>query len=414
MFRFPQLRAPGLLLTLWLAACASPPPAPVEVSVPSCPPPVSCPACPACPACPVCPVVPRVEPTRVEPRLQPAVWADLDGFADDSLREALPALRRSCGRLGETDLWRSFCNDLAALGDAAPDSALSALLRSRLRPWKLVNPDGTDQGLITGYYEPLIRGSRVRSPRARWPVHGVPEDLVSVDLAGLYPDLKQLRLRGRIEGRSLKPYWTRTEIEAQGLRFPAPVLLWAEDPIELFFLHVQGSGRVELPDGSRVRVGYADQNGHPYVSIGRWLIEQGELTLAEASMDGIRRWAEAHPARLAELLGVNPSYVFFREMPAGDDGPVGALGVPLTERRSIAVDPRSIPLGVPVFLDTTLPGSSQPMRRLVLAQDTGGAIKGVVRADFYWGYGAEAGRMAGRMRQQGRMWVLMPTAFTVP
>ena len=165
---------------------------------------------------------------------------------------------------------------------------------------------------------------------------------------------------------------------------------------------------VQLPDGKTVRVGYADQNGHPYQSIGRWLVAKGELPLEQASMDGIKRWAEANPQRLHELLNSNPSYVFFRELPASSGGPIGALGVPLSAGRSIAVDPRHVPLGAPVFLSTTHPLSATPLQRLVLAQDTGGAIKGVVRADFFWGFGAEAGREAGKMRQQGSMWVLLP------
>jgi membrane-bound lytic murein transglycosylase A len=176
----------------------------------------------------------------------------------------------------------------------------------------------------------------------------------------------------------------------------------------LFFLQVQGSGRVRLPDGALVRLNYADQNGHPYQSIGRVLVDRGDLKLEEASMQGIQAWGRANPARLPELLNANPSYVFFREVPNTPGGPVGALGVPLTAERSIAVDPRSVPLGAPVFLATTRPNSARPLNRLVLAQDTGGAIKGAVRADFFWGFGKEAGEQAGRMKQTGRMWVLLP------
>ena len=207
------------------------------------------------------------------------------------------------------------------------------------------------------------------------------------------------------------PYWNRAQFGERAEQAQAPVLLWAEDPIELFFLQVQGSGRVQLPDGKTVRIGYADQNGHPYQSIGRWLVSQGELTLDKASMEGIKRWAQDNPQRLNELLNTNPSYVFFREMPSASGGPVGALGVPLSEGRSIAVDPRYVPLGAPVFMSTTYPLSDKPLERLVVAQDTGGAIKGVVRADFFWGFGAEAGREAGKMRQQGRMWVLLPAGM---
>ncbi len=275
-----------------------------------------------------------------------------------------------------------------------------------------VNPDGTVEGLVTGYYEPLIKGSRHRSDTYSWPIRGVPQDMLTIDLGDVYPDLRNMRLRGRIVGNRVVPYWTRAEIDTLQEDLSAPALFWAADPIELFFLQVQGSGQVALPDGSRARVGYADQNGHPYISIGRWLVAQGELPLERASMQGIKNWAQENPQRLEELLHTNPSYVFFRELPPSPGGPVGALGVPLTGGRSLAIDPRFVPLGTPVFLSTTYPLSDTPLRRLMLAQDTGGAIKGVVRADFFWGFGDEAGTQAGRMRQQGRIWVLLPKGMT--
>ena len=188
--------------------------------------------------------------------------------------------------------------------------------------------------------------------------------------------------------------------------------MWTDDAIELFFLQIQGSGRVRLDTGETIRLSYADQNGYPYRSVGRVLVEQGELTLDQASMQGIKAWAERNPERLTQLLNQNASYVFFRETSATTDGPTGALGVPLTAGRSIAVDPRAIPLGAPVFISTTAPGNGAPLRRLTLAQDTGGAIRGAVRADFYWGSGTEAGAAAGRMRQSGQLWVLLPKDFS--
>lgn len=237
----------------------------------------------------------------------------------------------------------------------------------------------------------------------------MPDDLITVDLASVYPELKHLRLRGRIQGNKLVPYATRSEIDSTD--FQARPLAWAEDPVELFFLQIQGSGRLELPDGSHMRLGYANQNGHPYRSIGKLLVERGELTLAQASMQGIKRWGEANPDKLAALLAENPSYVFFRELPANLDGPLGALGVPLTAERSIAIDPRFVPLGAPVFLATTRPNTDIALQRLVMAQDTGGAIRGGVRADYFWGFGAAAGEQAGKMKQAGRMWVLLPRDF---
>lgn len=324
---------------------------------------------------------------------------------------ALPALRQSCSVLARKPLWQPFCVGLSSLGATATETQLRQLITTELKPWRLVNPDSTREGLVTGYYEPVIKGSRHRSATNRWPIYGVPEDMLTIDLGDAYPELAKYRLRGRIDGRRVLPYWSRGEINKQGDAFKAPVLLWAADPIDLFFLQVQGSGRVQLADGSMVRVGYADQNGLPYQSIGRWLVGQGELTLDKASMAGIKAWARANPSRLPELLESNPSFVFFRELPSGGGGPIGALGVPLTAERSIAVDPQSIPLGAPVYLASSWPNESRPLRRLMVAQDTGGAIKGVVRADFFWGFGPEKGALAGRMRQTGEMWVLLPRGF---
>ncbi|MEO8718172.1 MAG: MltA domain-containing protein, partial [Burkholderiales bacterium] len=188
---------------------------------------------------------------------------------------------------------------------------------------------------------------------------------------------------------------------------------WVADPVELFFLQIQGSGQIQLESGERIRVGFAEQNGHPYRSLGRYLVDNGALTLEQASMQGIKAWAAANPQRLQDALNQNASYVFFRELPALE-GPIGALGVPLEAGYSIAVDPKFVPLGAPVFLATTYPLSPQPLERLVMAQDTGGAIRGAVRADFFWGSGTEAGALAGRMRQPGRMWVLWPRGALLP
>ena len=288
---------------------------------------------------------------------------------------------------------------------------LRRFFESRFAPYLLTNPDGSTNGLVTGYYEPLLRGARTRSATFSQPVLGVPPDLLTIDLADVLPDLKNMRLRGRLQGNKVVPYYSRADIVSHEKEFADRVLFWVDDAIELFFLQIQGSGRIKLPDGKMVRVGYADQNGHPYQSIGRVLIERDELKTDQASMQGIQAWARANPDKLNDLLNANPSYVFFRELPLkgnAEDGPLGALGIPLTRERSIAVDPINVPLGAPVFLSTTKPNSSTPLRRLMLAHDTGGAIRGVVRADFFWGFGAEAGAQAGRMKQQGQMWVLLP------
>jgi membrane-bound lytic murein transglycosylase A len=307
--------------------------------------------------------------------------------------------------------WQPVCAEAATL--AAPDeAAVRAFFEQRFQPYQATADDGSAEGLVTGYYEPLLKGDRVRTERARYPLYAAPDDLISVELASIYPELKGLRLRGRLAGNKLVPYLTRKEIEdaasGKGKGFKAQPIAWAEDPVDLFFLQIQGSGRIELPDGSHLRVGYADQNGHPYQSIGKLLVERGELKLEQASMQGIKDWGAQNPDKLPELLASNPSFVFFRPLPNGLAGPLGALGVPLTGGRSIAVDPRFIPLGAPVFLATTQPNSPLPMNRLVMAQDTGSAIRGGVRADFFWGFGLEAGELAGRTKQRGRMWVLLP------
>lgn len=324
----------------------------------------------------------------------------------------LRAFAAGCPRIAQSHPLRRTCDSALAVppGD---ERAARQFVEETFSAWAVISAEGAPEGLITGYYEPVLPGSRARTDRFQYPVFGVPEDLVAVDLEAMHPELKGLRLRGRVAGNRLIPYWTRAEIE--GSRAPAaPILAWVEDPVELFFLQIQGSGQIELASGERFRLGYGDQNGHPYRSIGRYLVQRGELALEQTSMQGIKAWSAANPGKLRDALDSNPSYVFFREMPVAADGPVGTLGVPLSAGYSLAVDPRAVPLGAPVFLDTTMPYSSQPLRRLMAAQDTGGAIRGAPRADFFWGTGSEAGTLAGRMRQQGRMWILWPRGKPPP
>ena len=345
--------------------------------------------------------------------MQAARWSDLPGWTEDNLTAAWPAFLESCRALASKPqwlLWRAACEE--AKGLTATDShTLRRFFESRFEPYLLTNPDGTTSGMVTGYYEPLLRGSRTRSATYSQPLLGVPSDLLTIELSDILPELKNMRLRGRLQGNKVIPYYSRADIINREKSYADKVLFWVNDAVELFFLQIQGSGRIKLPDGKLARVSYADQNGYPYQSVGRVLIDRGELKLEQASMQGIQAWARANPDKLNEVLNANPSYVFFREQPSkGNDkeGPPGALGVPLSSERSLAVDPRHVPLGAPIFLSTTQPNSSAPLRRLMLAQDTGGAIRGVVRADFFWGFGADAGNQAGRMKQQGQMWVLLP------
>jgi membrane-bound lytic murein transglycosylase A len=342
--------------------------------------------------------------------MQEAKWADLpawDAVTDADLQPSFDAFLGACRSIGRKETWQATC----AVAKTAERANLRAWFEANFQPWQLVNPDGSRTGLVTGYYEPVVKGSRTRSKTYSVPVFGPPADLIDVELSELYPELKHLRLRGRIEGRKLVPYYSRSDWAKEEPRRTGDALLWVDDPIDYFFLQIQGSGQVALDDGRRTRIGYADQNGHPYRSIGKWLIDQGELKAEQASMQGIKQWVKTHPLRVQELLNANPSLVFFREMPVEGSGPPGALGLPMVPERSIAVDPRVTPLGAPVWLATTRPLSDVPLNRLMVALDTGGAIRGPVRADFYWGSGNEAGDNAGRTRQKGQMWVLLPQGY---
>ncbi|MGH6629469.1 MAG: murein transglycosylase A, partial [Burkholderiales bacterium] len=354
------------------------------------------------------PSVPPLEaPPPAEGTLVAADWRALPGWTDDDLSEAWPALIASCMALKTRPGWQAPCWAAVEITQHDP-ATLRKYFEEQFRPYRVLGADGSDSGLVTGYYEPLLRGSRTPNGVYKHPLYGVPDDLLVVELGDQIPELKGLRVRGRLEGRRVVPYYSRGDIDTGAARLTGRELLWVDDPVELFFLHVQGSGRVRLDSGETVRVGYADHNGHPYRSIGRALIERGELTPDKASMQGIKNWGKEHPDKLAQLLAENPAYVFFREMPANGTGPLGSLNVPLTPRRSIAIDPRNVPLGAPVYLATTWPNSTAPKNRLTVAQDTGAAIKGMVRADLFWGFGDEASQFAGRMRQPGRMWVLLP------
>lgn len=380
--------------------------------------------CPTSPVCPVCPSKEPVKPTAAP--LEPVRWEALpdwpgrvSGQAGENLATGFETLLNSCRTLQRQAVWQPVCASARALKER-DNASLSSWFEKNLQPWQLVNPDGNREGLVTGYYEPVIKASRHKKKPYLYPIQSVPDDLIDVELGDLYPELKHMRLRGRIEGRKLVPYYSRAEwekmerIEKIENGQSGKTIAWSDDALDVFFMQIQGSGQVVLDDGKRIRVGYADQNGHPYRSIGRWLIDQGELRSDQASMQGIRAWLKGHPQRMQELLDTNPSYVFFRELSVDSEGPPGAMGIPLTAERSIAVDPRFTPLGVPVWLSTNYPNSDRALTRLMVAQDTGGAIRGPVRADFFWGSGVEAGNQAGKMRQKGQMWVLLPLDYTPP
>jgi len=378
-------------------------------------------------------VVPPLSALRDTPartlagRFQRASWAELPGWNGDDLSQFWPLFLRNCkGLMRPTTgnlaaparaaprAWQPVCAAAADPAQAPADAAgVRQFLQAHLQPWRLNGADNRPAAnTVTGYYEPLVRGSRRQGGAYQWPLYAVPDDLLTIDLGAVYPELAGKRVRGKLVGKRVVPYDTRAAIESSSNRPPA--IVWVDDPVDNFFLQVQGSGRVQLTDGpdagTTIRVAYADHNGQPYASIGRWLIAQGELRADQASMQNIRAWAQRNPGRVPEMLNANPAVVFFREEAVTDPelGPKGAYGIPLAPRRSIAVDAGFVPLGTPVFLATTWPASDRPLQQLVFAQDTGTAIRGAARADFYWGFGDEAGALAGRMKQRGQMWVLWP------
>ena len=339
-----------------------------------------------------------IEPTAIErPRARwvPVPWSELPGWGSDRVAEFWPALVRGCERPAAG--WEAVCAEArrASVGASLADGAVRDWLQQRLQPHRVESLEGDPSGLATGYFEPLVMASRSPRPGFQVALHAPPPDL-----------------------GARKPYWNRRELETvptARASVRGSEIAWVPDRLDALLLQIQGSGRLTFPAeasgrASLVRVAYAAQNDHPYKSVGRWLIDQGELRPNEASWPAIRAWARRHPSRVDEMLWSNPRVIFFREEPLPDPsiGPRGAQGVPLTPGRSIAVDPLSIPYGTPVWLDTTEPLSSTPLRRLVMAQDTGSAITGAVRADYFWGWGEVAEAQAGRMKQPLRMWVLRP------
>lgn len=353
--------------------------------------------------------------------LNRVVFADLPGWSEDSQAEALAALDRSCARLlalpadrplgppafGTAADWHGACRDRPPRD--VPDHVARAYVERHFTPVAIT--DGTRaEGLFTGYYEPLLRGSRKPGGAFRTPLLARPDDLVAVDLGRFRETWRGERIAGRVVDGALQPYETRAQIEAGALASRAVPLVYVDDPVDAFFLHIQGSGRVRLAEGGEMRVGYAAQNGQPYVPVGRVLVDRGALSREAVSMQSIRAWMAANADGAAALMATNPSYVFFREV--SGDGPLGSEGVALTAARSLAVDRGHIALGTPVWLDAADPlDPARRVRRLMVAQDTGGAIRGVVRGDVFWGTGTEAGERAGRMRSSGRFWLLLPTSL---
>ncbi len=348
-------------------------------------------------------------------------FVSLPGWSVDRVDQAVIALDRSCRRIaalppdrllgppafGTAGEWRAACAASAALPPGDVDAA-RAVLEQHFTPLAVLDGDAAS-GLFTGYFEPLLRGSRSRGGKFQTPLYARPDDLVTVELGRFREIWRTERIAGRVIAGALAPYDTRAEIDQGSLDRRARVLAWVDDPIDVFFLHIQGSGRIVLAEGGELQAGYAAQNGHAYVPIGRVLVDNGALMREQVSMQSIRAWLAAHPEAARGILHANPSFVFFREL-AGE-GPLGSEGVALTPGRSLAVDRAHIALGVPIWLDAEDPlDPDRRLQRLLVAQDTGGAIRGIVRGDVFWGAGEAAAERAGRMRARGRFWVLVPIA----
>ena len=352
--------------------------------------------------------------------LAPASFAELPAWQQDDAAAALAAFRRSCavitaskepaatalgdGVAGTLADWQPICMSAATL-DAQDAAAARGFFEGAFRVWRAGN-NGRTEGLFTGYYEPELAGAREPGGAYGTPLLRRPPDLVMVELGLFRPDWRGERIAGRVVDGRLKPYEKRAAIERGALDRYHLGFVWVEDPVDAFFLQIQGSGRVRLPDGSLLRVGYDGQNGQPYVPIGRILVERGELPRDAVSMQAIRGWIKAHPAEGKALMEENPSYVFFRELTG--DGPIGAEGVVLTPGRSLAVDRKFVPLGVPIYVD-----AGEGLQRLMVAQDTGGAIRGPVRGDLFWGFGSDAAARAGGLKAPGGYYLLLPKTLTV-
>lgn len=365
-----------------------------------------------------CTAVPPEDKEKLPLVLEPASFGALPGWERDDHGEVLAAFARSCERIlkrapdqsfgpdnigGTYGDWHPACRDLP---NVQPGQAREFFERW-FTPYKASMAGGETEGLFTGYYEPSLRGAKESFGPYTVPLHTRPFDLVMVDLGEFRDELKGQRIAGRVVDAHLKPYEDRARIIGGQWPHNDKVLAWVDDPVDAFFLHIQGSGRVEMPDGSYMRVGYDGQNGHIYYAIGRELIKRGQLTKEQVSLQTIRAWLEANPGQAAELMNLNRSYIFFKELTG--DGPLGGEGVALTPERSLAVDRSKIPYGVPVWVDIAPPVAGESaLRQLMMAQDTGGAIRGAVRGDVFWGHGERAAYLAGHMKSKGRYWLLLP------
>lgn len=347
-------------------------------------------------------------------------FVDVPGWAGADHSLILPAFLKSCEvlskrgldadmgpdqRMGKVSDWVDICADAKKI---RPGNKVEVnfFFQSRFVPY-LASNNQNPTGLFTGYYEPELEGRWGPEGAFETPIYSRPNDLISANLGEYRDEFKGKQIAGRVLKNKLIPYNTRAEINNGAIKGRGLEILWVNDPVTLFFLHVQGSGRIRMADGSTVRVGYAGRNGRPYTSIGKELVKMGIMPLKDVTAPAIMDWLRANPEAGRQVMNKNESFVFFRVVDG--DGPLGAQGVPLTPGRSMAVDRKFIPYGIPIWLNTTDPLDAKlPLRRLLVAQDTGSAIKGPVRGDVFWGFGAEAAQRAGVMKSRGQYYLILP------
>lgn len=327
--------------------------------------------------------------------LMKSTFAELPNFENENFDTALLNFKNSCISSKTREFYPSLCKKAADVNNS------KKFITSEFIPYSVTAQDGNDTGMLTGYYEPYLRGSLTQHDEYKYPVYSTPNDLIVVDLSSIYPDLKNYRLRGRIEGNKLVPYHTRGE--SDDLEIDAEIICYVDSKIDLFFLEVQGSGRILLDNNETVFIGYDNQNGHRYSSIGRYLVDAGEIPLEEISLQSIRAWFDKNPSRVDEVLHHNDSVVYFT---LKDKKATGSLGLELTPSRSIAVDKRIVPLGTMLYLDAAQ--EDIKFSKIVQAQDTGGAIKGAIRADMFLGFGNEAREVAGKLKAPLKLWIFLP------
>ncbi|MEA3227712.1 MAG: MltA domain-containing protein [Campylobacterota bacterium] len=317
----------------------------------------------------------------------------LPKWKNEDYKNALDSFINSCKTKKTKKIYTTLCKKAKQTLDA------KSFLETEFSPYMINKKDGKTEGLLTGYYEAELKGSLKKSWKYRYPIYETPSDLITVDLSSIYPKLKNMRLRGRIEGNKLVPYDSRKESTGKNSK----IICYVDSKIDLFFLEIQGSGRVTLNNGKTLFIGYANQNGHRYRAIGRYLVKKKELKLKDVSLQSIRAWLNKNPSRVDEVLNYNKSVVYFqkRDKPAS-----GSLGLELTPSRSIAVDRRYVPLGTMLYLSADI--DNKNISKIVVAQDTGGAIKGEIRADMFLGFGDKAMNTAGKLKSPLKLWVLLP------